>query len=190
MKYNKKSYNINLFPWRERRQQLNIQHVLFQFITIFLISIIMIIPFYIHYKIKVKQQQEANNYIISTIQSYRNTFKEIAKLNHKKTDLESHIDVILTLERNRPLIALIWADIAESASIGITYEIMTRKNNALTISGVADNTYDVTKMMQSLKKSHYIEKIHLDSISLNSDGKRNFVIDLEIIESNTNQRGK
>jgi len=147
---------INLLPWREElRAEQTRQFVsmlgLFAFMTLAIVAAV-------HMNIagQISHQQFRNEILTKEINQLDLALKEIDTLEEKKQELLARMDVIQSLQQQRPQIVHLFDDFVRTVPEGIYLTGIKQSGKKLTINGVAESNGRVSAYMRSIDASDWM----------------------------------
>lgn len=158
---------INLLPWREElRAELRKE---FFIITgaVAALAIVIIFAWQMILSGAVEQQKGRNAFLEKRIAELNQQVKEIAELKKKKAELVARMDVIQSLQGNRPEIVHIFDQIVRTIPDGVYYREIVRNGNDLTIKGTAESNNRVSSLMRQLDASDWFASPNLTGVKAN-----------------------
>lgn len=157
--------NINLLPWRERRREERKK----AFFVMLGISagiaggIILIGILYI--KAEIRNQTARNAYLTQTIAELDTKIAEIRDLQQQKQDLTERMAVIQDLQGRRPVIVRLFDELVRTLPEGVYYNSITRTEDTITLSGIADSANRVSTLMRYLEDSEWFADANIKRIA-------------------------
>ena len=131
--------HINLLPWREEKRQEQTR----QFATITGLSLILTgaIIFVVHvtFNNQIDHQKSRNKILNDEITQLDEALKQIEELEDTKEQLLSRMDVIQSLQQQRPQIVHLFDDFVRTVPEGIYLVDVKQESSQLTIKGVAES---------------------------------------------------
>ena len=172
---------INLLPWREelRKEQQR------QFLTILGLSAVLmgLIILAVHIQIAgmISNQQSRNDYLKKEITKVEKQIKEINDLAKEKKRLLARMEVIETLQRNRPEVVHLFDEIVKVMPEGTYLNSMKQNNKALELQGMAQSNARVSALMRNIDSSPWLSKPQLQIIKKDkkgsgADDERSFIL--------------
>lgn len=169
---------INLLPWREelRKEQTR------QFATLAGLCAMMTAAVFllIHFNISgdIQHQQSRNGILQKEIDQLDLALKEIKDLENTKAQLLSRMEVIQSLQRQRPQIVHLFDEIVRTVPEGIFLTEIKQTGKDLTIHGVAESNGRVSAYMRNIDASEWMSTPKLSVIETQKDTARssNFVL--------------
>ena len=169
---------INLLPWREelRKEQQR------QFLTIMGLSAVLmgLIVLAVHIQVAgmINNQQSRNEYLSKEISKVEKQIKEINSLAKEKKRLLARMEVIETLQRNRPEVVHLFDEIVKVMPEGTYLKSMSQSGKSLSLNGSAQSNARVSALMRNIDASPWLGNPNLQIIR--KQGKetdeRNFVL--------------
>ncbi|WP_461537720.1 PilN domain-containing protein [Spongorhabdus nitratireducens] len=163
---------INLLPWREERREERKK----QFITMLMAfafagcGVIFVADGYVSDMLI--HQQGRNQLIQNEINRLNGRIKEIDELKKKRAELLDRMEVIESLQGNRPIIVRIFDGIARAVPDGVYLTAVEMEKTELSISGVAESNTQVSAFMRQLDASEWFESPNLTAVNaLDDDGR-------------------
>lgn len=162
---------INLLPWREelRKEQQR------QFLTLLGLSAVLmgLIVLAVHIQIAgmISNQQSRNDFLKKEITKVEKQIKEINDLAKEKKRLLSRMEVIETLQRNRPEAVHLFDEIVKVMPEGTYLTNMKQNNRNLVLDGMAQSNARVSALMRNIDSSPWLSQPQLQVIKKDSKKK-------------------
>ena len=175
---------INLLPWREEQRKEQQR----QFLTILGLSAVLmgLIVLAVHIQIAgmIGNQQSRNEYLSKEISKVEKQIKEINNLAKEKKRLLSRMEVIETLQRNRPEVVHLFDEIVKVMPEGTYLTSMNQSDKSLVVKGMAQSNGRVSALMRNIDSSAWLSSPQLQVIQKDSkrgsgstdDDERSFVL--------------
>lgn len=175
---------INLLPWREEQRKEQQR----QFLTILGLSAVLmgLIVLAVHIQIAgmIGNQQSRNEYLSKEISKVEKQIKEINNLAKEKKRLLSRMEVIETLQRNRPEVVHLFDEIVKVMPEGTYLTSMNQSDKSLVLKGMAQSNARVSALMRNIDSSAWLSTPQLQIIQKDSkrgsgstdDDERSFVL--------------
>ena len=174
---------INLLPWREelRKEQQR------QFLTILGLSAVLmgLIVLAVHIQIAgmINNQQSRNDFLKKEISKVEKQIKEINNLAKEKKRLLSRMEVIETLQRNRPEVVHLFDEIVKVMPEGTYLSSMKQSGKSLSLDGMAQSNARVSALMRNIDSSPWLSSPQLQIIKKDTkkktgadDDERSFIL--------------
>lgn len=159
--------NINLLPWREElRAELKKE---FFIITagFAVVAALIVFIWQMALNTAIDNQKERNAYLEKQIAQLNQQVKEIADLRKQKTELVARMNVIQSLQGNRPEIVHIFDEVVRTLPDGVFYNDIVRSGGSLTLRGTAESTNRVSSLMRQLDASEWFANPNLTGVTAN-----------------------
>lgn len=148
--------HINLLPWREEKRQEQTR----QFATITGLSLILTgaIIFVVHvtFNNQIDHQKSRNKILTDEIAQLDEALKQIEELEDTKEQLLARMDVIQSLQQQRPQIVHLFDDFVRTVPEGIYLVDVKQESSQLTIKGVAESNGRVSAYMRNIDASEWM----------------------------------
>ena len=169
---------INLLPWREElRAEQTRQFVsmlgLFAFMTLSIIAAV-----HLNIAGQISHQQFRNSTLTKEIAQLDLALKEIDALEETKQELLSRMEVIQSLQQQRPQIVHLFDEFVRTVPEGIYLTSIKQSDKSLTINGVAESNGRVSAYMRNIDSSDWMAtpKLTVIETKKNSMGSSDFVL--------------
>jgi len=148
--------HINLLPWREELRQEQVR----QFATITVLSLALtgaiIVLVHVTFSNQIDHQIFRNKLLQDEITRLDESLKQIESLEDKKEQLLARMDVIQSLQHQRPQIVHLFDDFVRTVPEGIYLSQIKQTGNELMIQGVAESNGRVSAYMRNIDKSEWM----------------------------------
>lgn len=148
--------HINLLPWREEYRQEQTR----QFATVTGLSLLLTgaLFFLVHvtFSNQIDHQKYRNKILQDEINTLDVALKQIEALEDTKEELLARMDVIQSLQQQRPQIVHLFDDIVRTVPEGIYLSSITQEAKELTIKGVAESNGRVSAYMRNIDASDWM----------------------------------
>jgi len=179
---------INLLPWREellkeQTRQFATLTGLCAFMTIAVVALV-------HFNISrdIDHQNARNNILQSEIQQLDISLKQIKGLEETKSKLLSRMEIIQSLQRQRPEIVHLFDEIVRTVPDGLYLTSIKQNGKSLTIRGVAESNGRVSAYMRNIDASKWLSTPKLKVIQSKKGTLRSS--DFEITTSQSSPKDK
>ena len=99
---------------------------------------------------RIENQQERNQLLKTEIAKLDKQVAEIRELKKRRQQMLDRMQVIQSLQSNRPEIVKIFDEFVRSVPDGVYFEKMERKGSAISLVGYAESTNRVSALMRKL----------------------------------------
>ena len=148
--------HINLLPWREEQRQEQTR----QFATVTGLSLALTgaIIFMVHvtFNNQIDHQKSRNKILEDEITRLDASLKQIEELEETKEKLLARMDVIQSLQQQRPQIVHLFDDFVRTVPEGIYLLSVKQEGSQLTIKGVAESNGRVSAYMRNIDASEWM----------------------------------
>lgn len=174
---------INLLPWREelRKEKTN------QFAAMMGISVFVIIAavglVYLNIAGLIDHQNYRNTILNNEIKRLDEALAEIRGLEETKQKLLSRMEVIQSLQQQRPQIVHLFDEIVRTVPEGIYLEKIRQVGGNLTIQGVAESNGRVSAYMRNIGASEWMAIPTLKVIETKKGTLRSSVFEITTSQS-------
>ncbi len=179
---------INLLPWREayRKQKQN------EFFVMLLggvvISCAIVFSGMQFIQAKIDFQQSRNDYLDNEIQALQRELNEIKELESTKANLLARMDIVQTLQSQRPQLVHIFHELANRLPNGVFFTSMKQSGGQIVLEGQAESNARVSALMRKLNQSDWFTNPALEIIEANKkSGISNFKLSIAQESPNTNE---
>lgn len=175
--------SINLLPWRqERREELKKEFLVIS--AGFAVFAILIVFFWqLILSTSISNQQARNHYLEENIKDLDKQVQEIAQLREEKKRLVERMQVIQSLQGDRPAIVHIFDELVRTLPDGVYYSLIDRKGNTISLNGTAESNNRVSSLMRQLNASEWFSNPTLKMVKANpafGDQATDFVMTVTI----------
>ncbi len=148
--------HINLLPWREEQRHEQTR----QFATVTVLSLVLTgaILFMVHvtFSNQIDHQKYRNKILQTEITTLDASLKQIEALEETKEQLLARMDVIQSLQQQRPQIVHLFDDFVRTVPEGIYLTKIKQQGEQLTIKGVAESNGRVSAYMRNIDASDWM----------------------------------
>ena len=174
---------INLLPWREEQRQEQTRQ--FATITVLSMALTGAIIFMVHvmFNNQIEHQKYRNKILQDEIATLDASLKQIDALEDTKEQLLARMDVIQSLQQQRPQIVHLFDDFVRTVPEGIYLRDIKQEGDQLTIQGVAESNGRVSAYMRNIDSSDWMSTPKLKVIETKAGTLRSS--DFTLITSHT-----
>ncbi len=168
---------INLRPWREERRKQRQQE--FFALLIFAAALGAAIFWFWQQSVQagITDQRERNRFVQQEISVLEEKISEIDELEQRREELIERMEVIQSLQGNRPTIVYIFDQLVRTLPDGVYYTEVTRSRDSFTILGVAESNAHISRLMRNLERSDWFKDPNLGSVTaLGRNGANRFAL--------------
>jgi len=148
--------HINLLPWREEQRQEQTRQ--FATVTGLSLALTAAIIFMVHvtFSNQIDHQKSRNKILEDEITKLDASLKQIEELEETKDKLLARMDVIQSLQQQRPQIVHLFDDFVRTVPEGIYLLNVKQESTQLTIKGVAESNGRVSAYMRNIDASEWM----------------------------------
>ncbi len=147
---------INLLPWREEQRVQKNKEFLTLVVMIALLAGAAVLATLFFFDSKLKEQQTANELIVTENNKLDKALKEIESLEQRKEDILSRMRVIQDLQGKRPIPVRVWDDLSGAIPDALFLTKLKREGNKLVLFGKADNPNVVSVLINNINASNWM----------------------------------
>jgi len=157
--------HINLLPWREElRKQQKQQFAVMSLLTIVLGALVVLYA-HLYTGGLLDEQAARNDYLKDETVLLDKRIKEIQDLEDTRAKLQARINIIQQLQRSRPSVVHLFDELVRTLPNGVYLTGIAQKDQAVTVTGVAQSNARVSAFMRNVETSKWITTPKLAVIS-------------------------
>ncbi|MBN4075255.1 MAG: pilus assembly protein PilN [SAR86 cluster bacterium] len=161
---------INLLPWRETLREERKQEFFVSLGVVVAIAAVMLFLVDRYFNSEVNGQQRVNDYLSEQITVLDAEIVEIRDLQAQRTALTERMAVIQDLQGTRPIIVRLFDELVKTLPTGVYYNTVSRNDNRIQMSGIAESNNKVSELMRALEASDWFANASLQQINAQEDG--------------------
>jgi type IV pilus assembly protein PilN len=163
--------NIDLRPWREERRKARQS----QFVTV-LVGVIVAaaaIGWFWDQSVKgqISVQNQRNSYLETKIKELDSKIEEIKALREKREELIDRMEVVQSLQGDRPIIVHVFEELVRSTPEGVFFTGLSSKGNTISISAQADKAASISDFLRNLDASPWFDSTFMEGMESIKDGQ-------------------
>ena len=158
---------INLLPWREERREEQKKEYLIILASVAVLAVLIVLGWQTYLNASIANQTERNTLLQSRIKELDEQVKEIDELKKKRQELVARMEVIQSLQGNRPEIVHVFDEIVRTLPDGVFYNAITRKEVDVELKGTAESNNRVSSLMRQLDVSDWFGAPELKLVKAN-----------------------
>ncbi|WP_320821884.1 PilN domain-containing protein [Reinekea sp.] len=163
--------NIDLRPWREERRKARQS----QFVTVlagFAVAAAAV-GWYWNQTIQeqINFQNTRNSYLEGRIQELDSKIQEIQTLRQQREQLIERMNVIQSLQGDRPLIVHVFEELVNATPEGVFFLNLTSTGNTITVAAQADKTVSISDFLRNLDTSPWFDTAFMMGMESIKDGQ-------------------
>jgi len=163
--------NIDLRPWREERRKARQS----QFVTI-LVGIAVAAGaagWFWNQSVQnqINFQNARNSYLDGKIKELDSKIEEIQTLREQREELIERMNVIQSLQGDRPIIVHVFEELVRSTPEGVYFINLESSGNVISISAEADKTASISDFLRNLDTSPWFANSFMEGMESIKDGQ-------------------
>lgn len=179
---------INLLPWREERRKRQQQ----EFIVLLMAAAVLGGLLFFVWKGVVDQQiadqRARNSHIQTKSAALDEKIDEIRELKSRRDELVSRMEVIQSLQGNRPTIVYVFDQLVRTLPDGVFYTKIERKGDTYTINGIAESNNRISGLMRNFDESPWFKEANLQKVTALDDSSQTNAFTLTVKQSSPNSQ--
>lgn len=161
--------HINLLPWREEKRETIKQQYKRQLIITIVTVVIVAIAIHVWLALGLNRQQNRNQFLQQTTQSYDQRIQEISKIQILRKEINERKNIIFYLQANRAFAVLLFVDFINITPDGVYFTEIEREDKTLTFEGKADSNAQVSQLMRNISHSLWLNDAKLGVIKVDKN---------------------
>jgi type IV pilus assembly protein PilN len=163
--------NIDLRPWREERRKVRQN----QFMTVLVIvaGIAVAIGWGWNQSVKgqISFQNQRNTYLENKIKELDVKIKEIQSLREQKALLIDRMNIIQSLQGDRPIIVHVFEELVNATPEGVFFESLDVRGTQILISAEADKALSISDFLRNLDDSEWFDNAFMEGMESIKEGQ-------------------
>ncbi len=155
---------INLLPWRDIYRKQKKQEFVTILVFVVVAAIAAAFAWISSVDAAIENQNSRNRLLERNIAELQKQVDEIQQLRRIRDELSERIRVIQELEGTRPVIVRYFHELAVAVPDGVHLNSLERKNDIISIEGIAESTSRVSSFMRNLNQSDWFAEPNLTSV--------------------------
>lgn len=156
---------INLLSWREEYRREKKQEFFSHSALVCILTGIVAFVWFSMVASAIENQNYRNKLLTDEIVVLDKQVKEIQELKRKREELISRMRVIQDLQGTRPIIVRYFDEFVRSVPDGVFVLSMVRKDQTITLDGVAESNSRVASLMRNIDNSEWFAESNLQSVT-------------------------
>ncbi|WP_017395596.1 PilN domain-containing protein [Acinetobacter haemolyticus] len=162
---------INLLPWRdELREQRKKQFIAFC-IGVAALGIASVFTAWMYFDHKLNDQEQANQFIVSTNQNLDVQLKSLEGLQERRNAIIERMKLIQGLQGQRPVIVRLVDELVRVTPPTMYITKFTRTGDKFTIEGKAESPNTVAELLRNLEASPWYRNAFMNSFLASEEKK-------------------
>ena len=158
---------INLLPWREELREEKKKEFFTVLAGVVIIALGVVFLAGRSIGVDIERQTARNSYLTKEITKLNQQNHEISQLKKKREELIERMNVIQSLQGNRPVIVRLFDELVRTLPDGVHYTSVNYRSGVLSIKGIAKSNNRVSQLMRELDGSTWFSGPNLSSVRAN-----------------------
>ena len=163
--------HINLLPWRDELRKQKQQQFAVVGAGSAILGAMLVLLAHMQMDGLIEKQNQRNQFLDKEIAELDTKIAKIKDMEKTKNALLARMDIIQQLQRSRPQSVHLMDQLVYTLPDGVYLNKISQKNQALTLSGVAQSNARVSAYMRNIDSSQWMAGPKLDVIET-KDGER------------------
>jgi len=163
--------HINLLPWRDELRKQKQQQFAVVGAGSAILGALLVLLAHMQMEGLIEKQNQRNQFLLTEIAELDKQITKIKDMEKTKNALLARMDIIQQLQRSRPQSVHLMDQLVYTLPDGVFLNKIDQKDQALTLSGVAQSNARVSAYMRNIDGSEWMATPKLDVIET-KDGER------------------
>lgn len=155
---------INLLPWREERRKERQQQFLLTVVGVALVGGLLFLLVQGMVASSITTQNNRNAFLQGKITELEKKIEEIKELQKRRDQLEERMNVIQSLQGDRPIVVHQLDELPRRVPDGMYLTHVEKKGANISVKGVAESNNRISKFMRNLDESEWFANPNLSSV--------------------------
>ncbi len=156
---------INLLSWREEYRREKKQEFITHTVLFAILAALVAFVWVSTVNSAIDNQNFRNKLLKDELVVLNKQVKEIQELKKKREELISRMRVIQDLQGTRPVIVRYFDEFVKAIPDGVFILSMVRKDNVITLEGIAESNSRVASLMRNIDNSTWFSESNLKSVT-------------------------
>lgn len=179
---------INLLPWREERRKQQQQEFIVMLVVAAVVGGLLFWLWQGSVNQQITDQRARNSHIQAKSAELDEKIKEIKEIKARRDELIARMEVIQSLQGNRPSIVYVFDQLVKTLPDGVYYNEISRKGELFTIDGVAESNNRISRLMRNLDESEWFRDANLQNVTAVEDGSGASQFQLTVKQASANDK--
>ncbi|KGD64329.1 type IV pili biogenesis protein PilN [Alcanivorax nanhaiticus] len=179
---------INLLPWREERRKQQQQEFIVMLVVAAVVGGLLFWLWQGSVNQQITDQQARNSHIQAKSAELDEKIKEIKEIKARRDELVARMEVIQSLQGNRPSIVYVFDQLVKTLPDGVYYNEISRKDELFTIEGVAESNNRISRLMRNLDESEWFRDANLQNVTAVEDSGGTSQFQLTVKQASANDK--
>lgn len=163
--------NIDLRPWREERRKARQSSFLSVLAVVAAIALAIGWSWNQSVQSDIDFQETRNRYLDSKISELNVKIKEIESLKEQREQLIDRMNVIQSLQGDRPIIVHVFEELVNNTPEGIFFEGLEVAGSQIKIAAQADKALSISDFLRNLDGSKWFDNTFMEGMESIKDGQ-------------------
>ena len=174
---------INLLPWREQLREERKKKFLAALVVTIAAGSAVIFIGGLAVSGSIHSQMSRNQYLQTHINQLNRSITEIKDLREKREQLLERMNVIQSLQGNRPVSVRVFDQLARLLPDGVFFKSVTLEGSVLKLVGVAESNNQISALMRNFDGSDWFTDPNLTAVRKVAEGdERQNEFDLTVLQ--------
>lgn len=164
--------HINLLPWRDELRKQKQQQFAVVGAGAAVLGALLVLLAHMQMEGLIEKQNQRNQFLDKEIAELDKKIERIQDMEKTKNALLARMDIIQQLQRSRPQSVHLMDQLVYTLPDGVYLNKIDQKDQALTLSGVAQSNARVSAYMRNIDSSKWMAKPKLDVIETRDSERR------------------
>lgn len=172
---------INLLPWREQLREERKKRFFAALVVSVMVGVAVVFVGDLIMSNSVSAQISRNQYLQSHINTLNKSIAEIKDLRTKREQLLERMQVIQSLQGNRPVSVRVFDQLARVVPKGVYFKKVSMNGSIMKLVGIAESNNQISELMRNFDNSEWFTDPNLTAVrKVSADGERQNEFDLTI----------
>ncbi|GGX44487.1 PilN domain-containing protein [Saccharospirillum salsuginis] len=163
--------NIDLRPWREERRKERQQQFLLVLVLVVVAAGAAGWSWNQTVKAQIQQQEQRNTFLQQRISDLDKKIEEIRTLREQREKLVERMEVIQSLQGDRPIIVHVFEELVEATPEEVYFTSLSSQGTTINISGRADRPLSISDFLRNLDTSPWFQNAFLINVQSIKEGQ-------------------
>lgn len=162
--------NIDLRPWREERRKERQKNFILVLILVVVAAGAAGWSWDQQVASQIAFQSQRNNFLEQRISDLDQKIVEIQSLREQREKLVERMEVIQSLQGDRPIIVHVFDELVKATPEGVYFDTMTSQGTSISITGNADRPLSISDFLRNLDRSAWFQNAFLINVQSVTEG--------------------
>ena len=162
---------INLLPWREELRKERQKHFFIALGCTVALAFFILFLGHSSFISSIAHQESRNGFVQTELDTLDLQIKEVNNLKEKKAELLARMEVIQSLQGNRPVMVRVFDEFVRVLPEGLFFEKLSMTGNRIEIEGVSESNNRISKLMRNMDESDWFDEPNLTAVKAREEGK-------------------